>query len=63
MSDYYANGLDSLCDIPIPHDGTCNGAQHYAAMTRDEQGAYQVNVMPNGTKGLKERLTALRKNL
>jgi len=63
MSDYYKNGLSSLCDIPIPVDGTCNGAQHYAAMTRDAHGAYQVNVMPNGTKGLRDRLTKLRGKL
>ena len=50
-------------DIPIPVDGTCNGAQHYAAMTRDEKGAYGVNVKPIGTMGLKERLTKLRAEL
>ena len=37
-----------------------NGAQHYAMMTRDTKGAYGVNVLPNGTQGLQERLDRLR---
>lgn len=60
MNKYYEHGLDAVVDIPIPMDGTCNGAQHYAAMTRDQQGAYGVNVAPNGTQGLQERLNKLR---
>lgn len=58
--------VDNLCavsDIPLPMDGTCNGAQHYAAMTRDKKGAYGVNVLPNGTWGLQERLDELRKKV
>lgn len=62
MASYYRDGLDACIDIPIPVDGTCNGAQHYAAMTRDDHGAYQVNVKPNGTKGLQDRLNKLRGN-
>lgn len=61
MAKYYKDGLAAVVDIPIPMDGTCNGAQHYAAMTRDRQGAYGVNVAPNGTQGLQERLNELRK--
>lgn len=63
MKKYYDHGLDAVVDISIPMDGTCNGAQHYAAMTRDIQGAFGVNVAPNGTQGLSERLKALRANL
>lgn len=61
MAKYYKDGLNAVVDIPIPMDGTCNGAQHYAAMTRDKQGAYGVNVAPNGSQGLSERLKELRK--
>ncbi|WMX18589.1 RNA polymerase [Aeromonas phage 1233] len=60
MTRYYKDGLDAVIDIAIPMDGTCNGAQHYAMMTRDTKGAYGVNVAPNGTQGLRERLEALR---
>lgn len=63
MSTYYRDGLDAIVDIPIPVDATCSGAQHYAALTRDERGAAQVNVTPNGTHGLQDRLTELRKTL
>lgn len=63
MQKYYDHGMDAVIDIPIPMDGTCNGAQHYAAMTRDLHGAYGVNVAPNGTQGLKARLTELRNKL
>lgn len=60
MAKFYREGLDAVVDIPIPMDGTCNGAQHYAAMTRDIKGAYGVNVAPNGNQDLKRRLTELR---
>lgn len=62
MQKYYDHGLDAVVDISIPMDGTCNGAQHYSAMSRDTHGAYQVNVAPNGTQGLRERLAELRKD-
>ena len=32
--------------LPVHQDGTCNGLQHYAAMGRDEGGAFQVNLSP-----------------
>lgn len=63
MCKVYEHGLDAVIDIPIPMDGTCNGAQHYAAMTRDTHGAFGVNVAPNGTQGLKERIAATRSKL
>eukprot|EP00871_Galdieria_phlegrea_P001321 jgi/Galph1/218/GphlegSOOS_G4904.1 len=34
------------CCLPIQQDGSCNGLQHYAALARDEEGAYQVNLLP-----------------
>lgn len=63
MCKVYEHGLDAVIDIPIPMDGTCNGAQHYAAMTKDLHGAYGVNVAPNGTQGLRAKLKALRESL
>lgn len=60
MVRYYEHGVDAVVDIPAPQDGTCNGAQHYAAMTRDIKGALGVNLIPNGTYQLQERLTRLR---
>lgn len=63
MLKVYEHGLDAVIDISIPMDGTCNGAQHYAAMTRDTQGAYGVNVAPNGMQGLSERLKGIRSRL
>lgn len=59
----YDEGLEAIIDIPIPMDGTCNGAQHYAAMARDTKGAFGVNVAPVGTEGLSERLKSLRGKL
>lgn len=60
MCKYYKDGLKAVVDIAIPVDGTCNGAQHYAAMTKDAKGALGVNVAPVGTQGLLERLKDLR---
>jgi DNA-directed RNA polymerase len=30
--------------IHVHQDGSCNGLQHYAALGRDREGAYQVNL-------------------
>jgi len=30
----------------VHQDGSCNGLQHYAALGRDMEGAYQVNLGP-----------------
>lgn len=35
-----------VCYYPVHQDGSCNGLQHYAALGRDEAGAFSVNVMP-----------------
>ena len=32
--------------LPIHQDGSCNGLQHYAALSRDEEGARAVNLLP-----------------
>lgn len=32
--------------FPIHQDGSCNGLQHYAALGRDDAGAYSVNLAP-----------------
>lgn len=32
---------------PIHQDGSCNGLQHYAALGRDEAGAFSVNLAPS----------------
>lgn len=32
--------------LPVQWDGTCNGLQHYAAMTRDRDAARLVNLLP-----------------
>jgi DNA-directed RNA polymerase len=32
--------------IPVHQDGSCNGLQHYAALSRDEEGARSVNLLP-----------------
>lgn len=33
--------------FPIHQDGSCNGLQHYAALGRDEMGAFSVNLTPS----------------
>ena len=33
-----------LSNFPIHQDGSCNGLQHYAALGRDERGAFSVNL-------------------
>lgn len=35
----------------VHQDGSCNGLQHYAALGRDTEGAYQVNLGPNERPG------------
>lgn len=32
--------------FPIHQDGSCNGLQHYAALGRDNAGAFSVNLAP-----------------
>ncbi len=32
--------------LPVQMDGSCNGLQHYAALSRDEAGGRSVNLLP-----------------
>lgn len=43
-----ANPEEHGSRLPVSADGTCNGLQHYAAMTRDADIAAWVNMMPSG---------------
>ncbi len=38
------NPYDYVSCIHIHQDGSCNGLQHYAALGKDMEGAYQVNL-------------------
>lgn len=40
------NPANHASSIPIHQDGSCNGLQHYAALSRDEEGARSVNLLP-----------------
>lgn len=40
------NPADYCSSLPIQMDGSCNGLQHYAALARDHEGAYKVNLLP-----------------
>ncbi|MBU2685688.1 MAG: hypothetical protein KKF27_20795, partial [Gammaproteobacteria bacterium] len=42
-----SDGDEYSSHIPVSFDGTCNGIQHYAAITRDEVCAKAVNVIPS----------------
>ncbi|KAK5641981.1 hypothetical protein RI129_010528 [Pyrocoelia pectoralis] len=41
------NSEDYLSHFPVHQDGSCNGLQHYAALGRDQAGAYSVNLSPS----------------
>lgn len=38
---------DYVSYLHVHQDGSCNGLQHYAALGRDAEGAYQVNLGPS----------------
>lgn len=40
-----------LSNLPIHQDGTCNGLQHYAALGRDYEGAFEVNLVNRSKPG------------
>lgn len=44
--DYKTLGSMAKCSLPIHLDGTCNGLQHIAALTKDETMAKAVNILP-----------------
>jgi DNA-directed RNA polymerase len=41
------NPENFISGFPIHQDGSCNGLQHYAALGRDEIGAFSVNLHPS----------------
>ncbi|KAJ2685993.1 DNA-directed RNA polymerase [Coemansia sp. RSA 1285] len=41
------NPEEYISHLHIHQDGTCNGLQHYAAMGRDNKGAWEVNLAPS----------------
>lgn len=42
---------DYCCSLPIQADGSCNGLQHYAALGRDYDGAFEINLIDRETPG------------
>lgn len=44
-----------MSTLPVPFDGTCNGLQHLAALSRDRQLAADVNVVATFAEGRPER--------
>jgi DNA-directed RNA polymerase len=44
---WHAEGDSYVCHLPVHVDGSCNGIQHYAAMSRDEVAGSQVNLVPD----------------
>ena len=45
------NPYEFVSHLHIHQDGSCNGLQHYAALGRDMEGAYQVNLGPTERPG------------
>ncbi|XP_050301469.1 DNA-directed RNA polymerase, mitochondrial isoform X2 [Anthonomus grandis grandis] len=43
------NSADYLSHFPVHQDGSCNGLQHYAALGRDQAGAFSVNLTASET--------------
>jgi DNA-directed RNA polymerase, mitochondrial len=44
---FLKQGFGYVSHLPVHVDGTCNGIQHLAAMTRDAVAGQQVNLTPN----------------
>ncbi len=40
---------DSMSDLPVQVDGSCNGLQHFSAMCRDARGGEAVNLLRSDT--------------
>lgn len=43
----HPNPAEYISHYPVHQDGSCNGLQHYAALGRDEHGAFEVNLHPS----------------
>ncbi|RLV92768.1 DNA-directed RNA polymerase mitochondrial [Spathaspora sp. JA1] len=48
--EFKGNIQDYRTRFPVHQDGSCNGLQHYAALTRDEIGGKAVNLLPGEQK-------------
>jgi Autographiviridae RNA polymerase len=50
-SDFVRSGrsLAFVSHLPVSMDGSCNGLQHFAALTRDQKLAQSVNLAPSTT--------------
>ena len=46
---FRSDGYDFVSHLPIALDGSCNGLQHFAAMSRDQEGGRAVNLVPSDT--------------
>lgn len=44
---WHETGPGYVCSLPVHVDGSCNGIQHYAAMSRDAEAGAQVNLLPS----------------
>lgn len=61
-AEWAASGYskDFLSTIPGAADGSCSGLQHYSAITRSEEEAYHVNLLPRDKPGDIYKVTADR---
>ena len=46
-----SKGEDYVCNLPIQVDGKCNGVQHHSMMTRDQDAAAEVGLIPTAVPG------------
>lgn len=53
FAEWFATGFsqDFLSTIPGAADGSCSGLQHYSAITRSEEEAFHVNLLPRPDVG------------
>lgn len=40
-----------ISHLPVHQDGSCNGLQHYAALGKDQEGGFEVNLVPREKPG------------
>lgn len=63
-ADYLMEGDEAPCSLPVHQDGTCNGLQHIAAMTRDRALAEATNVLPGSPRDIYMELAeAVKSNI
>jgi hypothetical protein len=62
--DFIRHGEGSVCSLPVQVDGTCNGFQHIAAITRDRVLAQATNVLPGQPRDIySETATAVQERI